>query len=274
MLQMQAVVDDNTESRIMEIDQSESEVNHGVARRSWRALGSNARESADYLNDHIRATFLPCTNTNIAPCAFRIISSRQSFISHIHPVSDRAITLEIDVSQWHWSEESMPVLHTEPQRKIHTSEMQRCLACPWSCRRQYLNTLDCRISQISEITALTDQQLSTNVDKKNFCLTSKETQILATPLLYKNMEISGKHLNRALLATLKAGHPGLPEARTLSISSRKPSIFGKPWSNEGELPVKVLCRLLHTMPQHCLTRFEYDTVYDLVCMNEAYQLIS
>lgn len=103
--------------------------------------------------------------------------------------------------------------------------------------------------------ALTFQQLSTNADKKSACLACKQMQILVTPLLYRDMEIFANRLDETLLATLKEDHPGLPQVRTLRIRSLGLLPLGSMWSDDMQM--KIILRLLHTIPKHFLTRFEY-----------------
>lgn len=86
-------------------------------------------------------------------------------------------------------------------------------------------------------------------------------QILATPLLYKNMEIFANRLDETLLATLKEDHSGLSQVRTLRIKPHGLWKFGAMWSDERELQAKIVYRLLHVIPKNFLTLFEHDIRY-------------
>jgi len=85
-------------------------------------------------------------------------------------------------------------------------------------------------------------------------------QVLVTPLLYKDMEIDVRRLDQALLATLEEGHPGLPQVRTLCISTKDRGQYHLTLGMSGP-QTEVVCRLLNTIPKNSLTRFEYDTMY-------------
>jgi hypothetical protein len=106
------------------------------------------------------------------------------------------------------------------------------------------------------------QQLTTNADKKNVCLTCKQMQTLMTPLLYRNMDVFAERLDQGFSTTLNEDHPGLSHVRSLRIRSLEPRQFGSTSRyDENQLQTKIICRLLHTVPKHFLTRFEYDNTY-------------
>ena len=115
-----------------------------------------------------------------------------------------------------------------------------------------------------EVLVVTFQQLTTNADKKNVCLACKEMQTVVTPMLYKHMEISDRHLAGVdFRNTLKPGHPGLPHARTLcirsSIDNRDGRLRGGFGSNllvNANYEVDTICRLMFAIPKNSLTRFE------------------
>lgn len=110
------------------------------------------------------------------------------------------------------------------------------------------------------VTVLTRKQLTTNADKKNVCLTCKEMQVLVTPLLYKNIEIDVERLREDLFPTLKEGHPGLAQARTLRIVTEDPAEYAV-LAGMTLQQAENVCRLLHAIPRHALTRFEYEQMH-------------
>ena len=81
----------------------------------------------------------PACHTQTLPphCTLRLSHPlvATDFVSFRHPLSDLSTNLQTSHSQWHWLEERASMLQAEPQRRIHTSEMQRFFACLWSCRR-------------------------------------------------------------------------------------------------------------------------------------------
>ena len=76
-----------------------------------------------------------------------------------------------------------------------------------------------------------------------------------TPMLYKDMEIDVWRLDQDLLTTLKDDHAGLPHVRRLCISTEDGAKFAES-VGMSEMQLKVVCRLLNTIPRNSLTRFE------------------
>jgi hypothetical protein len=99
---------------------------------------------------------------------------------------------------------------------------------------------------------LTTGQLTTNRDKKSACLTCKQMQLLATPLLYRHMEIGHHCLNDPFEANMSKEHPGLKHVRSLRITTRshRPHVGERKGS-------RAICRLLVNIPKHALTQLEY-----------------
>jgi hypothetical protein len=101
---------------------------------------------------------------------------------------------------------------------------------------------------------LTVFQVTSNEDKKNLCLACKALNLLVTPFLYKDMVIGTSRLTSDFAITLLPTHPGLPHVRTLHIRQGFNSlshIFGI-----SQARAAILDRLISTIPQHALTRFQ------------------
>jgi hypothetical protein len=99
-------------------------------------------------------------------------------------------------------------------------------------------------------------QLTTNRDKKSACLTCKQMQLLATPLLYRHMEVSSQCLDTRFKESISKRHPGLKHIRTLRILALRDTFTIGPHI-AGKGAASAIRRLFATIPEHSLTHFEY-----------------
>jgi predicted thioesterase len=98
------------------------------------------------------------------------------------------------------------------------------------------------------------RQLTTNEDKKSVCLVCKQMQTIATPYLYRNMEIACKFLGQRYLDRITKARYGLQSVRTLRIVhswTMKSSI-----SNKRRVS-NAIWSLLSAIPKNSLTQFVY-----------------
>jgi len=109
-----------------------------------------------------------------------------------------------------------------------------------------------RRAQLPVIPVPDHEQLILKVDQKNLCLVCKELRDVGTKILYSNMAISVKKLNRSfqrILATTES-HSGLRHVRTLCVAR----------TGGGELMTsyhkKMIYQLLSVLPRDTLTRFQ------------------
>jgi hypothetical protein len=82
-------------------------------------------------------------------------------------------------------------------------------------------------------------------------------QTLATPLLYRDMEIVGDFLVDHYLGLIMDSHPGLPSVRTLRILRPCPGLDSGTYDRDSQDTVAAIHCLLSAIPRGALTHFEY-----------------
>jgi len=103
---------------------------------------------------------------------------------------------------------------------------------------------------------LTGRQLTSYNDLKSICLVCKHFHKIATPYLYRKMEVTGEYLDSdQFIATITKTHPGLPSVKTVRVVRPFPRL--KIAQQLAEKSITALCRLHATIPKHSLTCFEY-----------------
>jgi len=84
---------------------------------------------------------------------------------------------------------------------------------------------------------------------KSACLVCKQLNTLATPHLYRKMEVTGEFLDSdRFAAAITTKNPGLPSVKTVRIVH--------PYPRSARIG-RAACLLLSTIPRNSLTRFEY-----------------
>jgi hypothetical protein len=101
-------------------------------------------------------------------------------------------------------------------------------------------------------TRLTISQLATNEGKKSVCLVCKQLQVVATPYLYRNMEINWVFLSKRYVSQPAKAHLGLSSVRILRIVGPYIMRYG---TRYGAL-IDEVCQLLSVFSKNSLTRFE------------------
>jgi len=65
---------------------------------------------------------------------------------------------------------------------------------------------------------LTGRQLTSHTDMKSACLVCKQLNLIATPYLYRKMEVTGEFLDSDRFTTaITTKNPGLPSVKTVRI---------------------------------------------------------
>jgi hypothetical protein len=94
---------------------------------------------------------------------------------------------------------------------------------------------------------------------KSACLVCKQLNAIATPYLYRKMEITGVFLDSdRFTAAIMPGNRGLPNVKTVRIVH--------PYPRSARIG-RAACRLLSTIPRDTLTRFEYIHLIPLLHAN-------
>lgn len=130
-------------------------------RRSWRAPDSStARNAANHLDYHLHATFLPYTNTNIAPCAFRY--SR--------------LLVAVDLQQPQ-PPGGRPLYNPPILRLSMALDRKECVDAPRRASAEDAHVGDATLLGLPvELQSMILEYIPTNADKKNVCATSKALQ--------------------------------------------------------------------------------------------------
>jgi len=96
---------------------------------------------------------------------------------------------------------------------------------------------------------LTERQLTSYRDMKSACLVCKQLKAIATPYLYRNMEVSAELLgNESFTKTITKTHLGLRGVKIVRIVH--------PYPRSARIG-RAACLLLSTIPKDSLARFEY-----------------
>lgn len=94
-------------------------------------------------------------------------------------------------------------------------------------------------------------QFTSKADLKSLCLTCKELQSVANPLLYQSIVLGTSQLGSALKRALHDANPGLRYVRSLRV-------YEYPEAYHHKAHGDALCHVLQALPKDALTFFEYD----------------
>jgi hypothetical protein len=129
--------------------------------------------------------------------------------------------------------------------------MPNLLTLPRELQLQIAEYVSEQKSATSSATTTNRDQLGLKADLKNLCLVCKEMRDVATPMLYKDMVVAVKKLDKNFRTLITAeDHRGLPHVRTLAVVSRG-------WGERMSTPDhEILFSLLCALPRDLLTHFQ------------------